>query len=557
MAFIGIDLGTTFCAVAYLNPQGVPTTLPNAEGELTTPSVVLFEKSGEVVVGREARRAALVEPGRVADCVKRSMGEPFYPKPINGKKISPVEISAKILEKLKRDAEVRVGLVEGAVITVPAYFDEGRRQATAEAGKLAGLKVLDILNEPTAAALAFAYEGFGPSLGKSPVEVAAALAKLPARAALVYDLGGGTFDVTVIRLHGTDITVLATAGDVRLGGREWDERLLNHMAEAFLKEYGSDPRMDPVSMQALLLAAEDSKKVLSARRQTHYAINHAGRTYTGEITREAFEEMTADLLYRTESRLVRVIKQAYLSWDRVDEILPVGGSTRMPQVLNMLRRVAGKAPNGMLSPDEAVAHGAAIHAAICVVNGVMGMQPFSQHTPATPASGESASGLPGLSSSGLGMFFKEDVTDLLKSVHTTNVNSHSLGVVIAPKGKPERVSVLIPHNTPLPVERTQRFVTIIPNQKHVTVRVVEGESSNAAECIPVGSCRIQQLPPGLPKGSPIDVKFSYDHSGMLHVEAVEPTSRRWAKVSIHRKLDPIHATPEAAVSETPDPAVKA
>ncbi len=289
MAVVGIDLGTTFSAVAYLNPQGVPTTIPNAEGELTTPSVVLYEADGEVIVGREAKRAALVEPGRVADCVKRSMGEPHYAKLINGKKLSPVEISAKILEKLKTDTEARIGKVEGAVITVPAYFDEGRRQATVDAGKLAGLKVLDIINEPTSAALAFAFEGFGAGQGKSAVDIVAALAQLPPKAAVVYDLGGGTFDVTVIRIHGNDIRVLATAGDVRLGGREWDERLLNYMADAYIKDHGTDPRTDPVGAPTLLTAAEDAKKILSSRRQTLYVINFGGRTFTGEITRETFE----------------------------------------------------------------------------------------------------------------------------------------------------------------------------------------------------------------------------------------------------------------------------
>ncbi len=248
--------------------------------------------------------------------------------------------------------------------------------------------------------------------------------------------------------------------------------------------------------------------------------------------------MTADLLYRSESRLTRVIKQAHLTWDRVDEILPVGGSTRMPQVLNMLRRVAGKPPNSTLSPDEAVAHGAAIHAAICVVNGDTKMQSFSGPAQGTGEVDSSSS------SSAMGMYYKEDVADVLKTIHTTNVNSHSLGVVITPPGKGERVSVLIPHNTALPVEITKRFVTVIENQKHVSVRVVEGESHIAAECIEVGSCRIQELPPGLPKGSTIEVKFSYDRSGRLHIHAMELTSGRFAKVSIHRRLETAHANTE-------------
>lgn len=223
MALLGIDLGTTFSAMAHLDPSGLPVTIPNAEGELTTPSVVLFEPGGEVVVGREARRAALSEPGRVAEDVKRHMGDSYFPKLLDGKRLTPVGISSLILGKLRRDAEKRIGRIEGVVITVPAYFDEARRQATAAAGRLAGLKVIDIINEPTAAALAYAYRGLSAQEQKSVRGLDS-----PPRTALVYDLGGGTFDVTVLRIAGSDLKVLATAGDVQLGGRDWDERLFSY-----------------------------------------------------------------------------------------------------------------------------------------------------------------------------------------------------------------------------------------------------------------------------------------------------------------------------------------
>jgi molecular chaperone DnaK len=592
MATVGIDLGTTFSSIAYLDSHGKPVTVPNAQGELTTPSVVLFDKSGEVIVGREARRVALSEPARVAEDVKRFIGDPFFPKLIDGKKLTPPAISALILKKLKQDAETRIGTVDGAVITVPAYFDDGRRQATARAGELAGLKVLDIINEPTAAALAYAYGLFivSDSERKPPT---APSAEAPPKIVAVYDLGGGTFDVTVLRIKGKDLTVLATAGDVRLGGRDWDERLFNHMADQFLHEYGQDPRDNPQSYQAIMIEAEETKKILSQRHQTRFIVNHAGKSFTGEITREQFVEMTDDLLYRSESRLSRVIEQAGLDWSKVDEVLAVGGSTRMPQVLEMLKRVTGMEPNCSLSPDEAICQGAAIYAAMHVVKATDPAKPVPQlqplppaiPTPGTPpdapATGKPAMPPPipiehllpaaavGSGSSpkplipmgvpvpepehkgGLIRMFTAKVVELLRAIKTTNVNAHSLGVVATLSDGRERVSVLIPLNTPLPISVTRRYGTVADNQTTVTAKIVEGESRLPDECIPVGSCQIKQLPAGLKRGSPIDVTFTYDNSGRLHAKAAEPGSGTWAMTTIQRRFGLDHgkmASQEAVAS---------
>jgi len=522
MPVIGIDLGTTFSAMAYLDVNGTPTTIANAEGELTTPSAVLFEKSGEIVVGREARRAALAEPASVAECVKRHIGDPFYPKLINGNRFSPVEISALILVKLIQDARKKVGAIDGVVITVPAYFDEGRRQATALAGTLAGVKVIDIINEPTSAALAYAYRGFA-NQGSQTV----ALPQL----VLVYDLGGGTFDVTALRIHGKNLTVLATSGDVRLGGRDWDERLFNYMANQFLHEHSEDPRDHPVSTQNLMLAAEETKKVLSARKQANYLITHAGKSFSGEITRAQFEELTMDLLFRSEHRLSRIIKQANISWEEIDRVLAVGGSTRMPQVQEMLRRITGKEPDCTLSPDEAVAQGAAIHAAICATAQPAPASATTTVSPVAVASEKRPLVPPPVPA----WAFKKPVTDLLGSIHTTNVNAHTLGVVVQTQNDRQRVSHLVPHNSPLPCAVKKQFGTIRDGQDTVTVRIVEGESRNPDECIPVGACTIEQLPEGLPRGSPVEVTFRYDNSGRLHVEAMEISSGKRASVAIDRR----------------------
>ena len=368
---IGIDLGTTFSTMAYLDRRGLPVTISNAEGELTTPSVVIFNTDESVVVGRRALRAGLVHPDRVAMCVKREMGESLCRNPIAGREMSAVYVSSLILKKLRQDAEKKLGPIAGAVITVPAYFDEARRQATAAAGALAGLTVLDVLNEPTAAALAYGFHHYmlqgGSESGK--------LAEMSRSGLdgdgtfLVYDLGGGTFDVTVIRIQDEEFRVLATDGDVRLGGRDWDDRIVAHAAEQFVEKFGEDPREDPHSYQGLALSAEEAKRDLSATTSTEFTVSHGGNRLVVTLTREQFEDMTADLLFRTQSRVQRVLTSANIAPEDVKKMLLVGGSTRMPQVAAMLKEEMHRQPDDSLSADEVVAHGAAIQAAIIAVTG--------------------------------------------------------------------------------------------------------------------------------------------------------------------------------------------
>ncbi len=321
---VGIDLGTTFSAVAYLDRMGFPVTIPNAEGELITPSAVLFEPDGSVVVGRQALRAAIVQPERVALCVKRDMGETFYSRIVAGRRWKPQHLAAFILRKLKQDAERRIGPVRGAVITVPAYYDEARRQATVDAGRIASLRVVDIINEPTAAALAYAFRKV---VDRGDLDAIEQL-KSAGGTVAVYDLGGGTFDVTVIRQCENQVNVLATDGDLFLGGRDWDERIVNHVAKAFIETFGTDPRENPQAMQELWRAAEEAKKDLSSRQATMFSISHAGHRLPVTLTRDQFGQMTKDLLYRTESRIVRVLRNAHLSWSDLNEVLLVGGSSR-------------------------------------------------------------------------------------------------------------------------------------------------------------------------------------------------------------------------------------
>jgi molecular chaperone DnaK len=486
---LGIDLGTTYSVVAHLDAHGRPTTIPNAAGDLITPSVVLFEDEN-AVVGKEAVMGAAMEPERVAECAKRDMGSPHYRKKVNGELLPPEVISSIILKSLRADAQRKLGFVRKAVITVPAYFDESRRQATVDAGRLAGLDVLDIINEPTAAALAYGWQaGFltakGEAAGDKPLRV------------LVYDLGGGTFDVTIVEIKGSSFKALATDGDVTLGGKDWDEKIVEIGAKAFAAQHREDPREHPVSNQELWHAAEIAKKTLSERPKATLYVNHLGTRVKVEITRQEFEEATAPLLGRTRTTTEIVVRQAGLSWPRIDKVLLVGGSTRMPMVLRMLEELAGKAPDRSVSPDEAVAHGAALYA---------------------------------------DLLLRERGGDGKPAFTVTNINSHSLGIVgIDPTTGRKRNQVLIPKNTPLPHSVSATFKTSKENQPSVVIRIVEGESERPEACVQVGVCTVSELPRGLPKGWPVTVSYSYEQDGRLQVAAQIKGQKRAVVTTFQRE----------------------
>jgi molecular chaperone DnaK len=470
---LGIDLGTTYSVVAYLDAAGRPTTITNAAGDLTTPSVVLFDDDGPIV-GKEANMAAPMEPDRIAVCVKRDMGAKEYRKPVNGVRLPPEVISSIILKTLLNDARRRLGSDIGkAVITVPAYFDELRRRATVDAGRLAGIDVLDIINEPTAAALAFGYQtGFLDPAGKAredkPMNV------------LVYDLGGGTFDVTIVEIRGNSFKALATDGDVTLGGKDFDEAIVNMAAEKFYEKYAEDPRTNLSCFMEMWNNAEIAKKTLSERAKTSLYVNSHGKRLKVDIGREEFEEMTAPLVSRTKTTTEIVLRQSGLTWGQIDRVLLVGGSSRMPMIGVMLKQLSGKEPDRSISPDEAVAHGAALYANLL-------LRRTGAHA-----------GPPAFS--------------------ITNINSHSLGIVgVDLSTGRKRNQILIPKNTPLPQTITKIFKTNKPNQAAVVIRVVEGESERPEACIQVGVCKIDNLPPNLPQGTPVQVSYAYHENGQLEV----------------------------------------
>lgn len=477
---IGIDLGTTFCAMAHLDAYGKAEIIPNAESERITPSVILFDGS-TAIVGTLAKQNAVAEPEKIVDFVKREMGRSKFEfsREFNGTVYSAEELSALVIRKLKNDAERYLGTpVTDAVLTVPAYFNDAERTATLHAGQLAGLNVLQVINEPTAAALAYGVDKLEDD-----------------QTVFVFDLGGGTFDVTIMRIENRHIRMLASNGDHRLGGKDWDDVIVNWVAEAFDTEHGENPLLDLQSYQDLYNRALAAKIQLSSRPRTTLVHHFNGHSIKLELTLEEYEKRSRHLLEKCKAICEIVMQEAQLSWSQIDRVLLTGGMTRVPAIREMIRSVSGVEVADDVSPDEAVAVGAAMQAVLS--------QLYE----------EDRSGERLLPVETRERFSMDDGS----LIQVTNITTHTLGLVLWDETRVEEyVFPMIKKMTAIPAEMRNSFGTAKANMKNALVRIVEGESTVPAECTSLGLCDIE-LPPFLPKGSTVELTYKYDASQVLHV----------------------------------------
>lgn len=487
----GVDLGTTNSLVAYVGPAGRPVSIANFTGDVLTPSMVFIE-GNSCVVGEQAKRAGQDAPDQFAECFKRFMGEDWYPELIGGNKYRPEVLSSLVLKRLKMEAQRHLGRSTTAVVTVPAYFDECRRRATKNACAIARWEVVDLINEPTAAAIAYAHrQDQGERRGVSATCVQAR------ERIMVYDLGGGTFDTTVLEIaHVREYRTLATEGEVRLGGQDWDEWLRQYLADQFKAKTAVDPLASPRGAFEFLQMARSTKHFLTMRKSVSTPAIFQGRRALLEVSLDAFEKGTAPLLRRSRETSEMVLEQAKLRWKEIDAVLMIGGSTRMPMVAKMLRSLTGKEPRSDVSADEAVAHGAAVYAHLL--------------------------GQPG-------------------SPKVINVNSHTYRLGCMRHGK-SHAHPLIPKNSPLPMENAMTIPVTHAGIDNIRVKIFEGESDDPNLCYPIGRVKIGGLAKDPTKRWLVSLSLRCLEDGKISVGAAvkDPSQPDRILKKAEATLDPQH-----------------
>ena len=498
---VGIDLGTTYSCIAWLNEHGHPNTIPNQEGELSTPSVVFFDDDGPVV-GTEALRNAISRPSRVVQNAKRFMGHSAKSWEIDGRRYTPVYISGLILRKLIAAAQDQIGEITDAVITVPAQFSDTQRSETIKAGLAAGLERVEVINEPVAAALCHVLGNEGLAFTELAVD----------QQLLIYDLGGGTLDLAIVKYASNEVRVVASDGDLELGGLDWTQVVVDIAAEKFIEDFRDDPRTDPESHQFLALEAEQAKRSLSVRPRAAVTVQHAGNRRTYQIEQDEFEAMSKRLLTRSDAITRRILADKKFGWAHIDVVLTTGGASRMPMVRESLKKLSGRTLNSSLSPDQSIAHGAAYYAGMLLTN-----QNYTR------------------------TIFDSRASARLQVVKQQSVSARSLGILVRDSESEHRVPhYLIPPNTPLPASKTHVFGTVVDRQTKVHVRIVESGAGPGKSPTFLGDCLITDLPPDLPEGSEVEVTISYDRQARVHVSAKELKSGLGAEVEIirHENLAP-------------------
>lgn len=492
---VGIDLGTTYSCLSYLNEHGEPVTLPNQEGEMTTPSIVMFDGK-DVIVGTEALRNAVLKPTHVVQNAKRYMGS-NKTWTIDQKTYTPVDIGAFVLKKMLDAAAEQIGTITQAVITVPAQFSDWQRQATVEAGFQAGLKRVDIINEPVAAALCYVLGSEGLWFTELTDE----------QRILVYDLGGGTFDLSLVKYHKDEVKVLASTGDLKLGGIDWNEALSNAICDRFAREFGDDPRTDPESMQLLAMAVENTKRSLTVRPRAALTCSHGKHRKVYQIELPEFEKLTKPLLDRTIN-ITRDLQRAYqFGLKQTDTILTTGGSSRMPAIKKALNELGFRTLNTSLSPDQSISHGATYYAGMLLTNADFAKSILSPKA-----------------------------TAKLQKIKQRSVNARALGILIRDTSKNTRVPhYLIPENTELPASITQTFGTVVPNQRRVNLHIVESGTIADQQFVELGTCIVEDLPKNLPEQSLVEVTISYNEQARVEVTAKDVTSGKQAHTVIVRQ----------------------